>query len=148
MKWPNDILSSCMKVCGTLIENSIKKNTFKDSIIGIGLNVNQIYFKDLPRASSLRLITGKQFITDELLHKFIKLLKDFFKVLESGKMKEISTAYDEYLFRKNKPSTFKDKEDQMFSGIIQTVLPSGKIQILLEDHILKEYDLKEITLLY
>ena len=148
IKWPNDILSADKKICGILIENSIKKNAFKDSIIGIGLNVNQIHFETLPKASSLCLITGKQFDTDELLHAFIGQLKQLFKILEVRGMDEIRTAYDSYLFRKNKPSTFKNEEGVMFSGIIQTVLPSGKIQILLEDNVLKEYDLKEITLLY
>ena len=69
-------------------------------------------------------------------------------MLEAGHIQDIRANFEPYLFRKNKPSTFKDEEGCMFSGIIQTVLPSGKIQLLLEDGVLKEYDLKEITLLY
>ena len=52
------------------------------------------------------------------------------------------------LFRKNKPSTFKDQEDNLFSGFIKGVTKYGKLQVLLEDEIVKKFDLKEITLLY
>ena len=61
VKWPNDILSADKKICGILIENVIKQNNINASIIGIGLNVNQLVFDNLPRASSLKLISGKHF---------------------------------------------------------------------------------------
>ena len=56
VKWPNDILSEDSKVCGVLIENIIKQDKIKASIIGIGLNVNQTNFVNLPKASSLKLL--------------------------------------------------------------------------------------------
>src|SRR5690606_11483476 len=61
IKWPNDILSEDKKICGILIENVIKQNTLSNTIIGIGLNVNQTEFKNLLKASSLKLTTGKVF---------------------------------------------------------------------------------------
>ena len=148
IKWPNDILSESKKICGVLIENSIKQNQFKDSIIGIGINVNQTHFENLPKASSLRIITGKTFHFDELLISLIEHLKYYFSFLEAHKFEEIKEEYESYLFRKNKPSTFKDEEGNMFSGFIESVSQSGNLQIRLEDAILKAYDLKEITLLY
>ncbi|MDO6598228.1 biotin--[acetyl-CoA-carboxylase] ligase [Oceanihabitans sp. 2_MG-2023] len=148
IKWPNDILSENKKVCGVLIENSIKQNKFKDSIIGIGINVNQIHFENLPQASSLKVQTGKVFDVDEILFQCIENLKYYFSFLESGNLEVLKTTYEKYLFRKNKPSTFKDIEGDMFSGIIQSISQNGKLQVLLEDNIIKEYDLKEIKLLY
>lgn len=41
VKWPNDILVNGKKICGILIENSISGSRLSQSIIGIGLNVNQ-----------------------------------------------------------------------------------------------------------
>ena len=61
IKWPNDIMSRSKKCCGILIENTIKGNLIDASIIGIGINVNEKQFKDLPLASSLRLATGNNF---------------------------------------------------------------------------------------
>ena len=51
IKWPNDILSANKKICGVLIENVIKQNQLESSIIGIGLNVNQNKFDNLPQAA-------------------------------------------------------------------------------------------------
>ena len=47
IKWPNDILSAKLKICGILIENIVKSNKLQGSVIGFGLNVNQKYFRDL-----------------------------------------------------------------------------------------------------
>jgi BirA family biotin operon repressor/biotin-[acetyl-CoA-carboxylase] ligase len=148
IKWPNDILSENKKVCGVLIENSLKNNRFKQSIIGVGINVNQTQFDNLPQASSLHKITGKVFNLDELLNSLISQLKYYFTLLEENEMHLLKKEYESYLFRKNKPSTFRDKEGKMFSGFIQSVSQTGRLQVLLEDTILKEFDLKEITLLY
>ena len=148
IKWPNDILSENLKVCGILIENIIKQNNFNASIIGIGLNVNQTVFNNLPRASSLKLITGHVYHLDEVLHELIKNLKFYFDKLEQKDYKPLKKEYESFLFRKNKPSTFKDSEGNMFTGFIKKITNSGNLQILLEDEIVKEFDLKEITLLY
>ena len=48
VKWPNDILSEEKKICGILIENIVKQSQLEASVIGIGLNVNQSEFQNLP----------------------------------------------------------------------------------------------------
>ena len=54
IKWPNDMYVGDRKICGTLIENSIRSNRFTWSIIGIGLNVNQkIFDSTLPNPTSM-----------------------------------------------------------------------------------------------
>ncbi|WP_396601811.1 biotin--[acetyl-CoA-carboxylase] ligase [Algibacter sp. R77976] len=148
IKWPNDILSADKKICGVLIENVIKQGCFNASIVGIGLNVNQTEFENLPKASSLKIISGKEFDLDELTITIIDRMKDYFMLLKNEKYHDIKEAYEMYLFRKNKPSTFKDAEGRVFSGFIKSVSKSGHLQVLLEDNILKAFDLKEITLLY
>ena len=148
VKWPNDILSANKKICGVLIENVIKKSQMYASIIGIGLNVNQIEFENLPRASSLKLISGKTFDLDELTMLIVKYMKAYFDLLKNEKFDVLKTEYEANLFRKNKPSTFKNAEGVMFTGFIKSVSESGHLQVLLEDNILKAFDLKEITLLY
>ncbi|TGV01214.1 biotin--[acetyl-CoA-carboxylase] ligase [Flavivirga rizhaonensis] len=148
VKWPNDILSENKKICGILIENVIKQNSIKASVIGIGLNVNQTKFENLPKASSLKIISGKVFNLDEIVHEILKNLKHYFLLLEKGNYDLLKKDYEAYLFRKNKPSTFKDEEGIVFSGFIKGISKSGNLQVLLEDDIIKEFDLKTITLLY
>ncbi|TJY37338.1 biotin--[acetyl-CoA-carboxylase] ligase [Pontimicrobium aquaticum] len=148
VKWPNDILSEQKKICGILIENVIKHQDIEGTIIGIGLNVNQTQFKNLPMASSLKNLTGTLFDVEELLVRIVEHLKYYFEKLEQGKHDFIKRAYESLLFRRLKPSTFKDIEGNLFSGFIQGVNTNGALQILLEDNIIKEFKLKEIQLLY
>lgn len=148
IKWPNDILSENKKIAGILIENVIKQNRLQASIIGIGINVNQTEFENLPKASSLQLMSGRFFELDEVMITVLHKLEYFFKLLQKNSFSTLKAQYEEHLFRKNKPSTFKDMEGNMFSGYIKGVSNSGNLQVLLEDEIIKEFDLKEITLLY
>lgn len=148
VKWPNDILSENKKLCGILIENIVRQNRFAESVIGIGLNVNQLEFSNLPQASSLMLVTGRVFDLDEVLSVIIKQLKYYFKALQAGEYEALKRDYESHLFRKDKPSTFKDEAGLVFSGFIKKVSESGNLQILLEDNIVKEYSLKEVSLLY
>jgi len=147
IKWPNDILSADRKICGILIENVIK-NKLNSTIIGIGVNVNQTEFKNLPKASSLKNITGVHYNLDEVLHIIIKNTKAYSSLLEDEKYDFVKNEYETNLFRKNKPSTFKNAEGDLFSGFIKGVTKYGKLQVILEDQIVKKFDLKEITLLY
>lgn len=147
IKWPNDILSADKKICGILIENVIK-NKLNSTIIGIGVNVNQTEFYNLPKASSLKNITGVHYNLDEILHGIIKHTKYYSSILQNEEYDAVKSEYENSLFRKDKPSTFKDVKGNLFSGIIKGVTKYGKLQVLLEDDIVKKYDLKEITILY
>lgn len=148
IKWPNDILSENQKICGVLIENVIKQSHLKASIIGVGINVNQTDFEELPKASSLYLLTGNLFNLDEVLLKVVECQTYYFNLLKEGKLEVIKNTYENLLFRKDKPSTFIDAQSSLFSGIIKSVSNSGNLQVLIEDDVLKEFDLKEISLLY
>ena len=59
IKWPNDIMTANKKISGILIENNIRGNSIKNSVIGIGININQSEFKNLPNATSIFIETGK-----------------------------------------------------------------------------------------
>tara|TARA_R110000868_G_scaffold30589_2_gene112908 strand:- start:26135 stop:26866 length:732 start_codon:yes stop_codon:yes gene_type:complete len=148
VKWPNDILSGNDKICGVLIENILSGSKIQASIIGIGLNINQINFDNLPNVSSLKLILGKNIALDEVLNLLILNLKKVFSQFMDGEEVALKKAYLNDLFRKDKPSTFKNQSDQMFTGIIRNISTEGKLIVEIEDEILNAYDLKEIKLLY
>ncbi|MFK2820562.1 biotin--[acetyl-CoA-carboxylase] ligase [Flavobacteriaceae sp. LMIT009] len=148
VKWPNDILSEQKKICGILIENVIKQNEIEGTIVGVGLNVNQTQFDNLLQASSILNLTGMVFNPEELLNKIIEHLSFYFDKLEQGKQNFIKRAYEALLFRKNKPSTFKKKNGELLLGFIAGVNTNGNLQILTEDNIIQEFELKEIQLLY
>jgi BirA family biotin operon repressor/biotin-[acetyl-CoA-carboxylase] ligase len=148
IKWPNDILSDNKKLCGILVENSFKNNKINHSIVGIGLNVNQVDFNEKFNASSLKALTGIHYSLDELLTLFIRSLQHYYALLKASKYDLLLETYSNQLFRKNKPSTFKDVHGLFFTGYIQGVTKNGKLEVLLEDQLIKAFDLKEITLIY
>lgn len=147
IKWPNDIMSYNKKIGGILIENSIKSEGTIVSIVGLGLNVNQTNFENLPKASSLALLCNTYFNKEELLLMIIENLK---KKLALWKQfsDQFWREYTDKLFRKGVPMAFSNQNDQNFMGIIQGVSSIGKLQILLEDDSIAEFDVKEIAMLY
>lgn len=148
VKWPNDILSDNKKIAGILIENVIKLNVVTGSVIGIGLNVNQTNFTDLPLASSMLLLSGQVYDLDEVLSVVLKQIDIHFDYLKNGQFTMLKSRYESYLFRKNKPSTFKNAEGVLFSGYIVGISELGKLLVRIENNIVKSFDLKEVSLLY
>ncbi|MFK7814481.1 MAG: biotin--[acetyl-CoA-carboxylase] ligase [Maribacter sp.] len=148
VKWPNDILSGNSKICGILIENMLVGTQIKTSILGIGLNVNQQSFNTLSNAASLKLLLGRTLNLDELLHNILECLKANFLKIKENRSNELWEAYKSNLFRKDKPSTFKDVNGVVFMGFIRTISSEGKLIVELEDAVMREFNLKEIKLMY
>ena len=147
MKWPNDIMSYNKKIGGILIENSIKSNGAINSIVGLGLNVNQTNFEHLPKATSLALISNTIFDKEEILLRIIEKLEQNIQSWHQNK-DSMWTDYTGKLFKKGIPMPFSGENQQHFMGIIQGVSSIGKLQILLEDDTVPEFDIKEIQMLY
>lgn len=147
IKWPNDIMSDSKKIGGILIENSIKTDGKINSIIGLGLNVNQTNFENLPKASSLTIIFNATFDKDEML---IKIIENFKKVIENWKENATKfwSDYQCLLFKKGIPTAFENKNQEQFMGIIQGVSKNGKLSVLLENDSIESFDLKEIKMLF
>lgn len=148
VKWPNDILSENKKIAGILIENVIKLNVITGSVIGIGLNVNQTDFTNLPSASSLLLLSGQVYDLDEVLDTILKQIDIHFNYLENGQFEMLKDRYESCLFRKNKPSTFRNAEGVLFLGYIVGISEYGNLLIRIENNIIKSFDFKEVSLMY
>ena len=142
IKWPNDLLINGKKVGGILIENLISDKLITESVVGIGLNVNQTEFSSFKReATSLKLATGITYSVNELLLSVAEEVMLSYKML-SSKQDYIDSHYLKALHGYGTPLRFKDKEGE-FTGVILGVHPSGRLQINRHGK-LKNYDLKEI----
>ena len=147
IKWPNDIMSYNKKIGGILIENSIKSNGTITSIIGLGLNVNQTDFQHLPKASSLAVICNTNFNKEEVLLKIMERLENNIQFWDQNK-DVLWQDFINLLFKKGIPMPFADANQQKFMGIIQGVTNFGKLEILLEDDSISNFDIKEVQMLY
>ena len=147
LKWPNDIMSDHKKIGGILIENSFKSDGSIQSVVGLGLNVNQVNFDNLPKATSLAKICHTEFDREALLSAIVEKIKNFAAhwSKSSGVLWE---AYANMLFKKGVPMPFAAAAGNQFMGIITGITKYGKLQILLEDGLLSDFDIKEITMLY
>jgi BirA family biotin operon repressor/biotin-[acetyl-CoA-carboxylase] ligase len=147
IKWPNDIMSYNKKIGGILIENTLKSDGRIVSVVGIGLNVNQTDFENLPRGSSLAVISGRHFDKADLAVSIVEKIKEKIKLWESSAL-VFWQDYFNSLFKKGIPMPFKSLDDKNFMGIIQGVSPIGKLQVLLEDDSVSEFEIKEVQMLY
>lgn len=147
IKWPNDIMSYNKKIGGILIENTIKSDGTILSIVGLGLNVNQTDFENLPKASSLAVITDQEFDKESLLFSIgsaIEKNTSFWKQYPTI----LWIKYIDNLYKKGLPMPFSEQNKSNFMGIIQGVSAIGKLQVLREDDSISEFDIKEIQMLY
>ena len=94
IKWPNDIYWQGGKICGILIEHTLQGQHIKDSIVGVGLNVNQRAFHSpAPNPVSLWQITEQETDREQLLHD---ILNRFGRLLGQ----DIRTQYLSMLYRR------------------------------------------------
>ena len=146
IKWPNDIMTVDKKISGILIENNVKGNRIKYSVIGIGININQREFKNLPNATSIFIETGKlnsiETIAKELQEAFEKNF-NLFKINEN----ELIKNYNSLLYRKNETSNFSINDMSKFQGKIIEVGIDGKITIEVSKTHLSKYSESEIKLI-
>lgn len=148
VKWPNDIMSGKFKIGGILIENSLKSNGKIVSIVGLGLNVNQTNFEGLPNASSLALVANTEFDKELILVEIIERLKANTQNWNSDKVEHLWQKYKNMLFKMGIPMPFENQSGERFMGIITDVDKNGKLNLMLEDDSVKEFDIKEIRMLY
>lgn len=143
IKWPNDIYFNGKKIAGILIENIAKGSRIKSSIIGIGLNVNQLDFQT-DNATSLKL-GGINIGLDEALNGVcIAIEKNYLKSKNRG-FDFINQVYLEHLMGINEKRTFYTT-DRSFEGTIKGVNESGKLLIEIQtNQELRSFDLKEIS---
>jgi len=147
VKWPNDIMAENKKLGGILIENAIKSDGTVSSVIGIGLNSNQSDFLNLPKATSLFVETQQEFDKEMLMNKIVEKLQEYIQMLPTHS-DNLWETYHNRLFKKGIPMPFANQNGQNFMGIIQGVSSIGKLQILLENDSISEFDIKEIRMLY
>ncbi|MGB1204875.1 MAG: biotin--[acetyl-CoA-carboxylase] ligase [Chitinophagales bacterium] len=100
LKWPNDIYISDKKIGGILIENSITGQYLGSSVIGIGLNVNQINFpENIANPSSLQLETGQVFEVIDLIEKLCHEIEKQYLRLKNEHFRAIKMEYEAVLYR-------------------------------------------------
>ena len=83
IRWANDVLVNGRKICGTLIENTFSGSFITRSIVGMGINVNNILPDELkPIATSLSAELGKELTVKAVRDVLIKNLHKNYTIEE------------------------------------------------------------------
>ena len=144
IKWPNDILSVNKKISGILVENSLSLNQVNYSIIGVGINVNQVLFKKLPNATSLKKISKSNIAIQEVFNELINNYKFFFSKI--SELKYINEEYNKNIFGKDGCRFIFNGKRQY--GKIISVSNSGIVKLNLDTKGIQEYDARNVKILY
>lgn len=148
IKWPNDIYWKDKKIGGILIENELEGSYITQSIVGIGINVNQETFhSSAPNPVSLYQIIGTSIDLHELLSKILKGIMGGYIFLETEFRKAIPAIRQLYLSRMYRKEGFYPYQDAQgsFMAEFQDVEPSGNLVLKDEQGTLRRYAFKEIA---
>lgn len=138
IKWPNDIYWRDGKIGGILIENTLQGNSVRDSIIGVGLNVNQREFRsNAPNPVSMWQISEQETDRDALLHDILTTFEDFL-----GRYNKES--YTAMLYRRHGFFPYADKDGAFMAEIVD-VEDDGHLLLMDDNGRERRYAFKEVT---
>ncbi|MGY5255076.1 biotin--[acetyl-CoA-carboxylase] ligase [Sphingobacterium spiritivorum] len=147
VKWPNDIMANQKKVCGILIENQIKKDSFSSSIIGMGININQTDFPDeiSHKVCSLKKLLQKpdDISIDNLLPELFYYLETQYERLKAGDDTELLKDYNSMLMWRGEKHNFLI-DNVKVEGTITEVDKDGQLWVDFGKKVVS-FNLKEIA---
>ena len=145
IKWPNDIYVGDKKIAGILIENLIQAGKINNSIIGVGININQDVFDDkLPNPISLKQIVNKTFDLEEVLNKIVNEAFIMFQSINNYKL--IDNMYNKNLYGLGRMLSFAEENGNEFLAEIIDTKETGQIRLQKETEI-SEYYFSEVKLI-
>ena len=147
IKWPNDILVNDKKVAGILIENILRGNFLQNSVVGVGININQQSFSNVDKqATSLGILLQKDFDLKEMLQAFCKHFEALYLSLKLNNFDKISQAYFKQLYKFEEWAVYQSK-NQKFTAKIIKVEETGLLVLTTEQNELLKFNFKEVQLI-
>ena len=143
IKWPNDIYFYDQKIAGILIQNTISGRQLQDTIIGIGLNINQLDFPPEFNATSLKRALETDFDLFELVQQLAQAIEHRYLQLKTSPFKKIHDEYLSKLYRFGIESAFQYTNGQAFRGTILGVSATGRLEVLTTEGV-RGFEIKEI----
>ena len=145
VKWPNDIIFEGRKLAGILINSTIRGLMMGVSVIGIGLNVNQMRFQDwLTHPVSLKMVLDEDVALEPLLYQLVEAVDCRVQLLRS--VEGFASIKKEYLDRLYRYRTWADYEveGQKVRRFITGIDSFGRLETIDESGERFVYDIKGI----
>ncbi len=146
IKWPNDIWSGQRKIAGVLVSNTVAGGNIQQSIISIGLNVNQLSFPfNLPNPVSMYNLTGIAYSRQLLMHRLVQLLNEMLCKLEAKESEPLRTEYLSRMLGLGRKRLF-NLQGKIVECEIAGVDEYGRIQLIQPDGLIRAFGLSEARL--
>lgn len=145
IKWPNDVFIGDKKVAGILIENSVQGNSIQQSIVGIGINVNQEKFDpSLKHATSILMESGVKSNIDEVMMNLFSQLEKRYLQLKQLRLDVLEKDYMKKLYLVNEMTSFS-ASGKKFLGKIVGLTADGKL-LIEKDGVHEVFGFKEVEM--
>jgi len=142
VKWPNDLFVNSLKIGGILIENTVSGKHLGESVIGIGLNINQKTL--ISTATSLARERQQEFEREEVLQIVLQEILLVYHRLRLEKWEKIKSLYYAKLYKMAIPYNYTLADGKQFRGVLKGISEEGKL-ILLTAEGEKQFDFKEVA---
>ncbi len=126
LKWPNDLFYHQLKLGGILIENTIQGSWLADSVVGVGININQSHFFGSFAATSFSKITGRFYNLHELLDQLLRFFELRLQALQEGRWMEQRAEYLHQMLGLGELRTF-EYQGQLIKATILDVDAEGRL---------------------
>ena len=141
VKWPNDLLINGLKVGGLLIENTVSGQKLDQSVVGIGININQISV--LPTATSLALEGRQEFDREEILAAILSEISTGYFYLQQMGWEKVRSVYYSKLYKMAVLREYFLPDGQPFKAILKSISDRGELILLCKDGE-KRFQFKEV----
>lgn len=145
IKWPNDIYVDDKKIAGILIENNLRGSNINETIIGLGLNVNQTEFDaSIPNPVSIKNLTGDDNDVNQVCRRIIVSIANWLNTLNAKEFDLIVIMYMSRLYRFDKQlHKFSDPGGLFYAQIVD-IEPDGHLVLRDEQQQIRRYMFKEV----
>ena len=127
IKWPNDLIVRNRKVGGLLMEVSQIAEGKRWLCTGLGINVNQTRWEDLPNASSLKRFTGNDYALLDVLKIVVRHFQQKLDTFGWEQKTRIEQEFLNALWKLNKEVTALLPNGSEFMAILRGVDQFGRV---------------------
>lgn len=144
VKWSNDIYYKDFKMAGILIENTLQGSSILDTVVGVGLDVNQeVFVSDAPNPISLKNITGRDYDRDALLDDIIARFIGYMELDTPSQRAGVDELYRSRLYRRQGYYKYRD-ENGVFEACIEGIRPDGCLMLQTRSGEHRTYEFKQV----
>lgn len=148
VKWPNDIYVGQKKLAGILIENTLRGASIYDTIVGLGLNVNQdVFVSNAPNPISIYHIVNSRRDVMSIAASIVEALSVRLESVAQRDWQRLTRDYMTRLFRcDGQMYAFADAGGR-FEARIERVMPMGHLVLRDTEGCERTYAFKEVEYL-